>query len=385
MVVSSPQVSVEIIPSPAGKTPPTHHVGNPPTSFVNPWPSARGHYTIFSILKARFGFGRNFVPVPESRDELVAIRAPDWGLDKPGLKSSWIGHASFLIETTTAPGSTRGIRIFLDPVFSDRMSPVNFAGPKRFSPPPCTIDEVPEVDLVVISHNHYDHLDLPTVKAVLARNPHVHFLCGLNLKNWFLSIGAKDSNVTELDWWDSAEVDIPGIGVAKLTCTPSQHVSARGPTDTGKTLWCSWVIEESPIEDTAQKKLFFAGDTGYRAIDMEKESPEEWDTLPGCPAFREIGDRFGPFDLALLPIGCYLPRSFMSNVHCSPSDSIRIHKDIRSKKSLGMHYGTLRGGISAHYEDVRQPAKDWKEACEKAGLLWGSDIILCDIGETVVV
>jgi N-acyl-phosphatidylethanolamine-hydrolysing phospholipase D len=99
----------------------------------------------------------------------------------------------------------------------------------------------------------------------------------------------------------------------------------------------------------------------------------------------EIGDRFGPFDLALLPIGCYLPRSFMSTIHCCPSDSISIHKDIRSKKSLGMHYGTLRGGISAHYEDVRQPPRDWKEACEKAGLSRGSDIMLCDIGETVVV
>jgi N-acyl-phosphatidylethanolamine-hydrolysing phospholipase D len=117
----------------------------------------------------------------------------------------------------------------------------------------------------------------------------------------------------------------------------------------------------------------------------ESDIGTDLSTLPFCPAFSEIGKIFGPFDLALLPIGCCTPRAFMSSVHCTPEDSICIHKDIRSKKSIGMHYGTVRGGISGHFEDVRDPPKWWKAACEEAGLVWGQDIDLCDIGETVIV
>jgi L-ascorbate metabolism protein UlaG (beta-lactamase superfamily) len=376
----SPEVSVEIIPGLATKEPPSHHIGSPPKAFRNPWPTAKQSPGLLKVLYARFGPKPNFIPLPESRDELVPIRTPNWGNSLSGLKATWFGHASFLIETSTAPESSRGIRLFLDPVLTDRMGPYNMVGPKRFSHPPCTIEEVPEIDIVVISHNHYDHLDLPTVKAIHRSNPHAHFFCGLNLKAWFTSCGIAETNVTELDWWDSASVNVSGIGSVSLTCTPAQHSSARGPFDREKTLWCSWVIEEP-----SQKNIFFAGDTGYRTIDEKNETADEWDTLPGCPAFAEIGDKYGPFDLALLPIGCYNPRAFLSTVHCSPMDSIRIHKDIRSKKSVGMHYGTLRGGISGHYEDVRLPPKDWKAACEKVGLTWGSDISVCDIGETVVV
>jgi N-acyl-phosphatidylethanolamine-hydrolysing phospholipase D len=374
------QVSVELIPPPVSKNPPEHHIGSPPTAFRNPWPSANGKsHGLLKVLGARFGSKRNFVPVPDTRDELVPIRTPDWGANIHGLKATWIGHATFLVEATAAPTAKRGIRILLDPHFSDIAGPYNRVGPKRFSPPPCRVEEVPEVDLVVISHNHYDHLDLPTIKTILSRNSHLHFFCGLNLKNWFVSCGILASSVTELDWWSGASVTVKGIGTIMLTCTPAQHASSRGVFDRGQTLWCSWVLEDS------HKKLYFAGDTGYRKIDEESESPEEWDTLPGCPAFAEIGEKFGPFDLALLPIGCYNPRWLLSTIHCSPMDSVRIHRDIRSKKSLGMHYGTLRGGISGHYEDVHQPLIDWKAAGEKAGLAWRSDIMLCDIGETVVV
>lgn len=120
---------------------------------------------------------------------------------------------------------------------------------------------------------------------------------------------------------------------------------------------------------------------------MTKEAlaGDKVDSLSRCPAFKEIGEKHGPFDLALLPIGCYSPRPFMSPVHCSPDDSIEIHKDVRSKKSIGMHYGTIRGGLSAQYEDVREPPQLWKESCEKAGLKWGEEIGLCDLGETVAV
>jgi N-acyl-phosphatidylethanolamine-hydrolysing phospholipase D len=384
------EVVVDVIPKPPTKKPPSHHVGkvgSPPSSFINPWPSAKSSfgYKIISTLQIRFHPKRKFVPVPVSRDELVQIRKPDWGSDQSGLKATWIGHATFLIETTATPGKSRGIRIFLDPVFSKRLSPVKFIGPKRFTPTPCKLNEVPEVDVVMISHNHYDHLEVPTIKRLYAKNPRIHFFCGLNLKKWFLKRGIPSSNVTELDWWDEASVRVPGVGHVKLACVPAQHNSARTLHDTGKALWCSWVIQEVPSSESTGKKLYFAGDTGYRTVNTKTETPEEWDTLPGCPAFAKIGERYGPFDLSLLPIGCYNPRHFLSSVHCSPTDSIRIHKDIRSKKSLGMHYGTLRGGISAHYEDVRLPPKDWRQACEAAGLEWGEEIMLCDIGETVVV
>lgn len=117
----------------------------------------------------------------------------------------------------------------------------------------------------------------------------------------------------------------------------------------------------------------------------ESDSGTDEASLPVCPAFSEIGETYGPFDLALLPIGCCMPRTFMSPVHCTPEDSLCVHKDIRSKRSIGMHYGTVRGGISAQFEDVRDPPRWWKEACEKEGLVWGKDVGLCDIGETVIV
>lgn len=387
----------------------SHHVGgNPPASFKNPWLSFEGgSHGLLSVLKTRFSSTRNFVPVPANEDgtrseELVPIRKPDWGAGKPGLKATWIGHASFFVETSASSGEPRGVRTFFDPVFSDRMSPVSFFGPKRFSPPPCSLDEVPEVDLVVISHNHYDHMDSDTITRIHARGQgRVRFLCALGVKQAYLGIGIPEEEIVELDWWDGVNVTVNGVGEVNLTCTPSQHFSGRGIRDHGQALWCSWVLEElgsraidrqtdesaaATFESVPKtgKKMFFAGDTGYRSITSDPSITDE-DSLPHCPAFKEIGDLYGPFDLALLPIGCYLPRTFMSPVHCAPEDSVCIHKDIRSKKSIGMHYGTVRGGLSAEYEDVREPPARWKRSCEKEGLKWGEEAGLCDLGETVVV
>ena len=144
------------------------------------------------------------------------------------------------------------------------------------------------------------------------------------------------------------------------------------------------MLLEDPKTDRPGRKLYFAGDTGYRAVPRDIALENEKD-FPCCPAFKDIGDLYGPFDLALLPIGLMTPRFLMSSVHCSPEDSVHVHKDIRSKRSIGMHYGTVRGGISAQYEDVRDPPRRWKAACERAGLLWGEEIGLCDVGESVVV
>ena len=213
-----------------------------------------------------------------------------------------------------------------------------------------------------------------------------------------MSMDIAPDEVTELDWWQRVRVDVNGAGNLELTCTPAQHFSGRSGWDMGTTLWSSWVVVEPASELTARlpsildhksatsgqmpRKVFFAGDTGYRAI-LSTDGSEA--SLPHCPVFSQIGDLFGSFDLALLPIGLYSPRQLSSSIHCSPEDSICVHKDIKSKRSIGMHWGTVRGGLSQYYEDVREPPRRWREAAEKSGLKWGEDVGLLDIGETLVI
>jgi N-acyl-phosphatidylethanolamine-hydrolysing phospholipase D len=384
MVSVTPVVSL----LPQSSEPPAHHVGSPPSSFINPWPSFdTSKQSLLNIVKAKFGRDRpKFIPIP-GREELVPVRKPAWGAEQDGLKVTWIGHASFLIETTRVSGAPRGVRILCDPVFSERTSPVQFLGPKRYTPTPCSLEELPDVDAVIISHNHYDHLDHATIMYLHKRRKgEIHFFCALGNASWFLGCGIAASQVTELDWWDGVDVNIGGVGRITLTCTPSQHFSGRSGWDRGSTLWCSWVVQEVIAEQGSHiaHKLYFAGDTGYRTVAQLGLSHAEEAASPHCPAFAEIGNRLGPFDLALLPIGLCQPRPFMSGVHCDPYDSICIHKDIKSKKSIGMHWGTIRGGVSQEYEDVRDPPKWWREAAEQAGLKWGEEIGLLDVGETLV-
>lgn len=379
--------------NPDPKSAKAHHVGNPPAGhFKNPWPSAAKSIGFGSAFSAKFGQDpeKNNVPIPQGphgarSEELVKVRRPDWATDKlDRLRATWIGHASFLVETPAISGAGRGVRVLFDPVFSERTSPVGFMGPKRYTPTPCSIDELPEVDIVCISHNHYDHLDVHTVNELQRiRKDKLHFLAGLNTKQWFEAHVCPFEQVTELDWWQACEVNIEGIGSVKLTCLPCQHASRRSYNDGDKALWCSWALE------ACGKKLYFAGDTAYQAVDAP--SP--------CPAFIQIGEALGPFDMALLPIGLFKPQTFMGGVHSSPEQSLEIHKEIKSKLSLGMHYGTFRGGISQAYEDVREPPRRWREAAEKEGLWLGGGVEgqvepiathqegvgLCDIGETVAV
>jgi L-ascorbate metabolism protein UlaG (beta-lactamase superfamily) len=379
-------VAVTKLPSLLPDEPKAHHVGHPPTAFRNPWPSFDPHRGgPLSLLKVRFARDRPaFVPVPEDRSELVPVRPVDFGsLADPGFKVTWIGHASFLLQTTKPrDGGGRGINILCDPVFSERTSPVTWAGPKRYTPTPCTLEQLLEavdVDLVLISHNHYDHADATTLKAICARRgTDVHFVVGLHNARWLTSSGVGPSCVTELDWWDRLDIST-GQATVRITCTPTQHFSSRGIHDRNHDLWCSYAIEDGPT------KVYFAGDTAYRSIDAPNLSREEEDARPVCPAFRQVGDLLGPFDLALLPIGLCEPRDFMSNVHADAYDSIRIHRDVRSRKSIGMHWGTVRGGLSAQYEDVRTPPRRWRQAAEEAGLTWGEEIGLLDVGETMVV
>ena len=385
----SPAIKVRLLDSPSTEN--SHHVGNPPTSFKNPWESYK-NINLMTVFKTRFSNNseKDYAPVPEGpngtrSDELVKVCKPDWAQDhKNRLRTTWIGHASFLVETPTTGDATRGVRILFDPVFSERTSPVGFLGPKRYTPTPCSVSELPEVDVVCISHNHYDHLDYHTITELYKQQKErIHFFVPLNDKAWFTKHICKPDEVTELDWWQSCEASVDGVGSVKLTCTPSQHSTARSGWDRDNCLWGSWVVE------AGEKKVYFAGDTGYQAVD----------TASPCPAFKEIGKRFGSFDLAMLPIGLFKPPSMMGSVHCSPEQSLQIHMDIGSKLSIGMHYGTVRGGVSGQYEDVREPPRRWREAAEKERMWLGGGVEgsgskidtskagvgLCDIGETVVV
>lgn len=378
-------------PNPTPENPKAHHVGNPPTSFQNPWESYRG-IGLVTAFKARFGSDpeRDFIPVPQGpngtrSDELVKVRKPDWAQDqKDRLRATWIGHASFLIETPAIGNASRGVRILFDPVFGEKTGPLGLIGPRRYTPTPCLVSELPEVDIVCISHNHYDHLDYQTVTELYKhQKERIHFFVPLNDKAWFTKQVCKPDEVTELDWWQSCDVSVDQVGSVKLTCTPSQHSTNRLGWDKDHALWGSWVV------DTADKKIYFAGDTGYRAND----------TPSSCPAFKEIGKVFQSFDLAMLPIGLMKPAHFMGGVHATPEQSLQIHKEIGSKLSIGMHYGTVRGGVSGQYEDVREPPRRWREAAEKENLWLGGGIAgdgskidaskeglcLCDIGETVVI
>ena len=238
---------------------------------------------------------------------------------------TWIGHASFLLQLG-------GLNILTDPHFTERASPLAFAGPRRVVPPALALHELPHVDAVVISHNHYDHLDLGTVKHLsrqVSGSP--VFFVPLGLRAWFAGHGMQ--RVVELDWWERTE-----HGGLAFHLVPVQHWSSRTPFDRNATLWGGWMVEH-PADASAPHDLagaqtiasarecafrfFFAGDTGY------------------SPDFLDIAVRFPPIDLAALPIGAYEPRWFMKSMHVNPEEAVRIHQDLRARYSVAMHWGTF--------------------------------------------
>ena len=216
---------------------------------------------------------------------------------------TWIGHSAFLIQLA-------GLNILVDPQFSERASPVAFAGPRRIVPLPIGLEELPRIDVVLTSHNHYDHLDVATVEALARnRNPPL-FLVPLALSGWMRDRGA--GSVEELDWWQSREA-----GGVRFTLVPVQHWSKRTLWDTNETLWGGWVIEGGGL------RIVHTGDLGY-----SKDA-------------RDIGDRLGPFDLALIPIGAYAPRWFMKAHHVDVPEAIQVRADLRAARAIGMHWGTF--------------------------------------------
>lgn len=221
---------------------------------------------------------------------------------------TWIGHASVLLQVG-------GLNILTDPIFSDRASPLSWIGPKRRTPPALLPADLPHIDIVIVSHNHYDHLDLPTLQALHAQpGGPPRFLMPLGVGDWLQRQGI--SKVTQFDWWQS----LP-LPAATLHFVPVQHWSARGLFDRFETLWGGWVIESG--QGPHALKIFFTGDTGY------------------SQDFAEIQQRFGRFDFAMIPIGAYAPRWFMQHQHVDPAQAVQIHLDLQATRSLGIHWGTF--------------------------------------------
>jgi len=302
---------------------PAHHSAS---SFRNPFPTFKPH-SGWSFLKWQWDRLRGRVPEkPETYHFEIDDRAASaLRTAATGLRVTWIGHATTLLQVDS-------VTILTDPIFSERSSPIRIAGPRRKVPPVPALAELPPIDAVLISHNHYDHLDKDTIKK-LGNGP--HYFVPLFIGKFLRGLGIKRENITELDWWESSI--FRGL---EFHCTPTQHFSGRGFHDTNKTLWCSWtVIGEN-------YRFYFGGDTGY------------------FPGFYEIGKRYGPFDLALLPIGAYLPRWFMAPVHMSPAESAQAFLDLKAKNMLAIHWGTF----DLADERMDQPPRDLIVAADSLGI-----------------
>lgn len=230
---------------------------------------------------------------------------------------TFIGHVTFLIQVGAAAFLT-------DPVFSDRAGPFGRLGPKRAHAPGVRMADLPPIDAVLLSHNHYDHMDLPSLRRLAHRHGAVQALTGLGNGPPLRRAGFEA--VAEMDWWDG----IDGPQGTRITFVPAQHWSARGRFDRRRTLWGGFVIEAPDVT------VYFAGDTGY------------------CPHFREIAERFGPIDVALLPIGAYEPRWFMAAQHMNPADAVRAHRDLGARHSVAMHFGTFQLTPEAFDAPVRE-------------------------------
>lgn len=327
--------------------------------------SAKAHHT-------PTGFKNNYAnQVTKSFGDFMRWQWESWGLDKtpnsttPSVKTdlallkspntptvTWIGHATSLVQAN-------GLNVLVDPIFSERASPVQIFGPKRAQPPSVTMPDLPHIDAVLISHNHYDHLDRASVaqlddKAKTAGKTTL-FIVPLGLKAWFNNIGID--SVVELDWWEHHKLQ----GV-EFHLTPVQHWSARSINDRSATLWGGWAVLGADFH------WYYAGDTGY--------SRDFADTAKQF-ASRQTEVLGGGFDLALIPVGAYEPRWFMSQQHVNPMESVRIHQDVGAKRSVGIHWGTF----SLTDEPLDQPPRDLAVARQALGVK-ETDFVVLAIGES---
>ena len=252
----------------------------------------------------------------------IAPRAP-----AGQLTITWVGHASLLIQLN-------GLNVLTDPMWSARASPVQFAGPKRWVPPGIALENLPPLDVVLQSHNHYDHLDDYTVRQLARRHPEASWVTPLGLASFVQQRGVQANAVVELDWWQEHRVDS-----LRITATPAMHFSSRGIGDRGDTLWCGFALAAAN-----GRRVFFAGDTGFH------------------PDFGEIGARCGPFAVALLPIGAYEPRWFMRYVHMNPEEAVEAFRALQARVMVPIHWGTFKLTDEAMDEPPVRARAAWQAA-----------------------
>ena len=296
--------------------------------FANPWPTWRQN-TGLDI--ARMMWQQRQAPDPLTGVDLstaLPVMKPTWGGE--GVTYTWLGHASALIEMY-------GVTVLLDPVFSQRCGPTQWTGPKRLRPPPCTVDELPPIDLVLISHNHYDHLDYDTCTALALKAEKqradtgkvgtervMRWYVGEGIQHWLTAnTTARAEDITGMKWWDEATHTLPSPPTSSpassptITSVPCQHWSLRNGFDGGRTLWTGFVIRHKGYS------IYYSGDTAY------------------CSAFKEIGAALGPIDFAVLPIGAYYPGWFMGVVHTTPEEAVQVMEEVKAKKAVAVHWGTF--------------------------------------------
>jgi L-ascorbate metabolism protein UlaG (beta-lactamase superfamily) len=259
-----------------------------------------------------------------------------------GISVTFINHATLLVQVN-------GLNILTDPVYGERASPFSWAGPRRIHEPGIRFEDLPPIDVVLISHNHYDHLDEETLRRLqIESSTPPLVLAGLGNSGLFEELGV--SNYEDLKWGQGHTLQN-----VEFIFTECRHRSGRGLTDQMKTLWGSFVIR------TPEGNIYFAGDTGYG------------------PHLKKTGDDYGPFRLAMIPIGAYEPRWFMADIHLDPAEAVKAHQDLRSEQSLGIHYGTFQ----LTYEGVDKPLAELDAAASAAGLV-RDEFWTLEVGETRV-
>jgi L-ascorbate metabolism protein UlaG (beta-lactamase superfamily) len=311
--------------------PPSAHFDG--TEFRNP-----SGETGKSLLEAwRWSRTRQPAPWPAWR-ELTARPDLPRTLAAGEFALTFVNHVTFL-------GQFRGLTLLTDPVWSERVSPFRRLGPKRVHAPGLALEALPPLDLVLVSHDHYDHLDVATLQA-LARGHRATFVTGLGNAGFLAGLGIGP--VLELDWWQSA-----AVAGARVTFVPAQHWSARSPFRRNRTLWGGFVVEHDG------RRLYFAGDTG------------------AGPHFAALRARLGPPDVSLLPIGAYAPRWFMRGQHMDPYDAVRAHLELESRMSIGTHFGCFQ----LTDEGIDEPLVHLDRARREAGVSAESFPVL-EPGET---
>jgi N-acyl-phosphatidylethanolamine-hydrolysing phospholipase D len=310
---------------------PAHHRAG--GGFRNPWPEAAGD----DALRKRFRevawewLTTSLPPDPGPGELPIAESEIAHPHSDGELRVTWVGHATFLVQLP-------GLNVLTDPVWSPRVSPVSFLGSKRLVAASPALDALPPIQAVLISHDHYDHLDVPTVRGLHARfGAALTWYTPLGYRDWFAKLGV--GRVVERDWWQ--ESGITGDAY-RIVAAPARHWTRRTPRGTNRRLWCSWALLPTT---PGGHRVYFAGDSGYGSF------------------FREVGERCGPFDASMIPIGAYEPRWFMKSAHMNPEEAVRVYGDVGGTGAfIPSHWGTFRLTFEPPLEPPGLTRAAWKGA-----------------------